>query len=251
MAKTILTLVQKIADATDSDEIDELDETIESIKIAGILEDTYEEVINRRQWEFIKDRLLPLEARQGSDPINLLRIPENVSRIDDLKFYGSTSTKPNTLTYLKPLDFINFTMQRNPELDIVDSIPNADGIVLFIANDIPPVHYTSFSETTVTFDAYETIRGNGNLVADSVILAHVLPTVDFTDPTATLPIPKRMETLILNEAIATANYRLRQTRDPRSERIANRQHKQLKQLEPKTQNDRAVRRYGRRTSSTR
>ena len=249
--KTILTLMQKIADAIDSDEIDSIDETIEATKIMGILEDTYQEVIDRRTWEFIKDRLLPLEARQAGDPINLLRIPEAVSKIDDIKHYNSTTSQPMSLTYLEPLPFVNFVMQRNPDRDDVDVILSTDGIALYIANDIPPQYYTSFNETTITFDAYETVKGAGNQVADSVIMAHVLPVVDFTDPTATLPIPKRMETLILNEAIATANYRLRQTRDPRSERIASRQHKQLKQLETKTSNDRKVRTYGRRTSSTR
>lgn len=247
---TLLKMVQKIADATDSDEIDEWDETIEGIKIQGILEDTYNEVIARRTWEFIKDRFMPLEDRLEGDPINTLRIPEQVSKIDNLKFLNSFGNA-KTVTYREPLKFVDMMLQRNTAHDNVDSIVNSDGIALPIRNDLPPEFYTSFDEQRITFDSYESVRGNGNQVADSVIMAHVLPVVDFTTGIGTLPIPKRMETLILNEAIATANYRLRQVRDPRSERIASRQHKQLKQLEAKTQNDRKVRTYGRRTNSGR
>jgi hypothetical protein len=122
---------------------------------------------------------------------------------------------------------------------------------MYIQTNVGPTYYTSFDEEYLYFDAYDVTRGVGNLIADSVIVGHIKPTVDFTDPAATLPIPERMHSLVLNETIATANYRLRQTADPRSERLARRQNIKMRELEPRTQRDESVANYGRRTRSGR
>ena len=48
--KTILQLVQKLGESIGSDEIDTLNETIEASEIASILQQVYEEVIERKRW---------------------------------------------------------------------------------------------------------------------------------------------------------------------------------------------------------
>lgn len=247
--KTVLQFVQEIGDAITSDEIDTLDESVEATSIATILKQTYEEVISRKSWKFLKGRVRVFDARTSTLKCNLL-IPADVTRLECVK-YKDTNGKPQELTFLEPCDFVDKLMQRNPLLDNVETITNADGVDLYIANDTPPRYYTSFDEVEVTLDAYETTKSDGVVPQDSVIIATVIPVVDFTDPGATLPVPERMDTLILNESIATANYRLRQTADPRSERLARRQNISLRENEPKTRDEDREVTYGRRQASGR
>ena len=252
MAKlTMLEFVQLIGEAIESDEIDTLDETIEATQIMNILKQTYEEVLDRRDWEFIKDRVVQLDVMPvGDTKINHLLIPPNVTNIQCLR-YLSAQGKFFDLTYLQPCDFIAKVHARDKTDPNITTVNNDDGVPLFIINDKAPTYYTSFDEESLAFDAFETTRGVGNQIADTVIVGNIKPIPAFTDPTAVLPIPERMNSLILNEAIATANYRLRQTADPRSERLARRQNIKMRELEPRTQRDTDEVHHGRRTRSGR
>lgn len=249
--KTILKLVQRIGEAISSDEIDTLNETIEAVEITNILEDSFTEVMNRRDWEFLRDRVLQMDVRAGGDTkLFNLTIPLNVTKLQEVRYIDDNGKFP-TLEYVTSLVFIERVQARDVSQANITAIDNDDGVALNIITDQPPTFYTSFDEENLSFDAHDATRGTGNLIADSVIIANIIPAVDFTDPTATLPIPERMETLVLNEAIATAGVRLRQVVDTRAERIARRQGIKLRELEPKTQRDQQVRTYGRTTRSGR
>lgn len=251
MKYTMLQFVQLIAEAIESDEIDELDETIEATQIMNILQQTYNEVLDRRDWEFLRDRVVQLDIMPLSDvKINHLLIPPTVTAIQCLR-YLSTTGKYTDLTYLQPCDFIAQLHGRNQADANITTVPNDDGVPMFVYNDKAPTYYTSFDEESIAFDAFESTRGIGNKIADTVIVGNIKPLPNWTAPTATLPIPERMNSLVLNEAIATANYRLRQTSDPRSERIARRQGIKMRELEPRTQRDNEEKTYGRRTRSGR
>ena len=251
MKKTLLKFVQEIAEAIEADEIDELDETIEASSIMTILQQTYDEVLDRRDWEFLRDRVVQMDVRgAGDDKYNSLTIPSNVTALQCVRYLDDNG-KYKDLQYLEPCAFLAKLHARNPADASITVIPNDDGIPLYVVNDKAPTYYTSFDEEALSFDAYDGTRGLGNQIADTVIVGNIKPAVDFTDPAATLPIPERMHSLILNEAIATANYRLRQTADPRSERIARRQGIKMRELEPRTQRDQAEVSYGRNTRSGR
>lgn len=253
MAKlTILEFVQQMAEAIEADEVDTLGETLEADALLTILKQTYNEVLDRRDWEFLRDRVVQLDPRDAADvlQINQLRIPAGVTAIQCLR-YLSKEGKYTDLTYLQPCDFIAQLHGRNSGDSNITTVTNDDGVPMFIFNDKAPQFYTSFDEESIAFDGFETVRGIGNQIADTVIVGNIKPTADFVTPTATLPIPERMNSLILNEAIATANYRLRQTSDPRSERLARRQNIKMRELEPRTQRDQAEKNYGRRTRSGR
>ena len=252
MAKrTILKLVQDLGEGINTDEIDSLTETEEVIRIVNILEQTLKEVLDRKTWEFMKDKVRQLDARlPGSNQLNTLLIPVDVVHINCLR-YKDDNGKFYDVQYLQACDFIAKLQSRTAPQTDVDVIVNSDGVALNTKNDIVPRYWTSFDEETITFDAYNLASGNGNLIADSVIIADVMPVTDFTDPLAVLNIPERMETLVFNEALVTCNYRIRQIRDPRADRIARRQGISLRENEHKTKIDDKVKKYGRRTRSGR
>jgi hypothetical protein len=248
--KTILELVQKIGHAISSDEIDTLGESQEAFDIIEVLKQTYDEVLDRRTWEFMKDRVLQLDARLAGDNIlTNLKIPDSVLKIQCLR-YLDDNDKYRDLTYMSPCDFVTKLHNNNPADVDVTTVISPDGVPLYVKTNKAPQYWTSFDEANVTMDSYEGDKTAGVIAGSSAIIATIKPVATW-EATALLPIPERMETLILNEAIASANYRLRQTADPRSERIARRQGVSLRENEPKTNRDQKERHYGRRTSSGR
>ncbi len=250
MKRTILKLVQDLGEGINTDEIDALNETEEVVRIQNILKQTVSEVLDRKTWEFMKDKVRQLDDRlPGSNQLNILLIPDDVTLIKCLR-YKDGNGKFYDVTYLQACDFIEKVQSRTIG-DNVIAITNSDGVDLNTRTNVVPQYWTSFDETTITFDAYNSITGNGNLIADSVIIADVMPVTDFDDPIAVLNLPERMETLIFNEALVTCNYRIRQTRDPRADRVARRQGISLRENEHKTKKDKKVRRYGRSTRSGR
>lgn len=249
--RTILKLVQDLGEGINSDEIDDLAETEEVVRIVNILKQSHQEVLDRKTWEFMKDKVRQLDDRlDGSALKNTLLIPDDVTRIKCLK-YKDDAGKFYEVTYLAACDFVEVMQARTATETNVTAIINADGVSLNAFNDVPPQYWTSFDEATITFDAYNTASGDGNLIADSVIIADVMPSTDFTDPAAVLNIPERMETLVFNEALVTCNYRLRQTADPRADRVARRQGISLRENEHKTKKDTPEQTYGRQTRSGR
>ena len=255
MAKrTILELVQQLGEGIGSDEIDSLDETIEASEIATILKQTFNEVISRKRWEFIADRVRQLDAiAGGSTQLNTLLIPSDVTRINCLKYRNTDNTvvEFTEIEYLQPCEFLEYVQSRNSADANVTAIANDDGVAINVLTDAPPTRWTSFDEEVITFDAYDSTVATGNLAADSVIIADIVPSIDYTDPTATLKLPERMETLVFNEALSTCNYRLRQTNDPRADRIARRQHISLRENEAITNKDTKEANYGRNSRSGR
>ncbi len=249
--KTLLKMVQLIGERIGSDEIDTLDETIEATEIVSILELAYDEILDRRDWEFLRDRTLRMKAREVADTkLFNLPIPTAVTRIQCLKYRDINGKFPE-LEYVEPCLFIERLDGRNADDANVTEIANDDGVLLKIITDKAPTFYTSFDEDNISFESFDETRGTGNQAGDTVILANIKPVMDFADPTAKFPIPERMGTLLLNEAMATAGVQLRQVVDSRAERIARRQGIKLRELEPRTQRDQQVKQHGRRTSSGR
>ena len=249
MAKrTILQLVSQLGEGIESDEIESLNETIEASDIANILEQTYKEILNRKTWEFMKGHIRQLEA--STLGANVLAIPADVLRIDKITYKDSNGFFVD-VTYLSAEAFMMIVQARNTANDNTIAIVNAAGVSINVRTDATPLYWTSFDEATVTFDAYDTALGIENLPTDSVIISDVMPITDFTDPLAVLNIPERMETLVFNEALVVCNYRLRQTADPRAERVARRQHISLRENEHITNKNTQERTYGRNSRSGR
>lgn len=256
MAKrTIIQLVQQLGEAIGSDEIDNLDETIEASEIATILEQTVDEVVSRKRWEFLKDRVRQLDDRvAGSTQLNTLVIPSDVTRVNCVRYRDTNNLTITTfldVMYMQPCDFLEFVQARDSVDANITAIANSDGVLINVLTDNAPTRWTSFDEENITFDAYDASIGTGNLIVDSVIIADIVPVIDYTDPSANLKLPERMESLIYNEALSTCNFRLRQTRDIKADRVALRQHRALRELEHVTMKDERILNHGRRTRSGR
>lgn len=252
MAKrNLLKLVQDLGASVSSDVIDTLDETDESLDIGTFLRMAFDAALSRRDWEFLKNRVRTLDARDvGDTQINRLKLPPDVSGMSRLvvRYRNPIPARDEVFTdlnYMDPWEFVQHTQQANENDANVTTVLNDDGVSSLIFNDRVPSFFTSFDEEHIWFDAYEASRGTGNIVGDVVIITDIIPVMDWTDPTATLPVPERMEMYIFNEALNICAVRLRQTADPTAQREANRQYVKMRDLEPKVNRDELEIDYGR------
>ena len=253
--KTLLRLVQEVGRAIGSDEIDQLDENTETADIVALLETTYEYILDRFNWEFTRNQLRTLDEREVGDlDVSRLPLPTDVQGLTGTEMVvryrdptdGQTQ-RFKDLNYLPPAEFLRRSQGLNENDANVTSVTTSTGVVLLVRTNAAPSNYTSFDEEHIWFDSYDITRGNGNLGTDTVIIANVDPVMDWTDPTAFLPIPERMEKLVMYETIKIAAVQLRQTADPEATQRARALQNSLKELEPRVKRDTESVDYGRRS----
>ena len=227
--RTLLQMVQKVAEKISSDEISSLGETVEAERIETILNDMLEDLVTRQDWEFLKDNLGTLS--DGSTAISLV-VPDDVSKLQTVRYRRVNDTKPYTLHYLHPEDYLH-RMQQLPTTEPNSVTVTVNGIDLVAKTDRDPRYWTILQDE-VYVDAYDVSRDTTGVVgAQSVIL--YTKYFDFTgndQPTWTAPLPEKLFQLWLQESVAEAAVKLRQVEDPREERKARRQYISQSRDEP-------------------
>lgn len=250
MAKlTYLQMVQFILSSMDSDDVSTITETIESQQVADIIEETYYELLDRRDWEFLRNRLRQLDV-PAAGVKNQLEIPSDVLLVQNVRYKDFDTGKFNDITYLSPTEFVDMTQNRDTTQSTIEAVTISDSVTLSIHNDRVPVYWTSFDEENIFFDALDTANEAALTAASSQILATVQPTLTQAD--ATVPdMPSRMFSLFLHEAKSTCWLQLKQEGNPKSEQIARRQYIKLRELERRTVKDLEEIDYGRKGMSRR
>ena len=238
--KTLLQVVKEVAENVSSDEVTSLtNASIEVDDIRKICLRSLEDLANRNDWEFLKDR--PLQLLAGTNIIELA-IPTTVQRVQTVKYRhrnGGVQTGFTTLQYMHPDDFMHRLQNRNPAEAQYDTVTLSSGVELYPANNRHPRFWTSFDEKNIVFDSYDKAENaTGITAADSAILATIY--LDFTGSdveTWVAPIPESMFQLWIQEASADASVKLRQSEDPREERKSRRSYVQQIRKEPVTNKD--------------
>lgn len=246
MAKlTLLKMVQNILSSMDSDDVATVTDTVEAQQVADIIEETYYEILDRREWEFLKHRVRQLDDNASPNTI-ILDIPTDVMHVETVRYNDFNTSKLVDIKYVSPIEFLDKTQRRDQALSTIDTVTIADGVDVGIKNDsLKPNFWTSFDEAIITFDAYSKVdEATGVTGANSAILAEVRPVYTQSD-SFIADMPERMFTLFLHEAKSTCWLQIKQLANPKSEQIARRQHIRLRELERRTVKDQEVVNYGR------
>lgn len=244
MAKyTYLEMVQFILSSMDSDEVDTITETIESQQVADIIQETYEELLDRRDWEFLKHRPRQLDLPASASNVQL-DIPSDVIHVENVWYTDHDTSKFVRIPYMSPQDFMNQHQNLDTTQSDIESAIVANSVTIAVHNDRVPTLWTSFDEKTLIFNAFDSGTETNLTAAFSKILAEVRPTVTQADATV-LDMPLRMFSLLLHEAKSTCWLQLKQEANPKSEQIARRQYIKLRELERQTVKDLEIENYGR------
>lgn len=249
---TLLQIVQKTMEALNLDEINSISDSPDSEQIAQIAQDSYYELLNQADWPHTI-RLEQLESVGDNTKPNYLRIPDEVTRIDDFKYDATlvdSSSLPvdlieiKTVVWLSPVDFLKKTQGRNTELTEIETITDFNGVRYHVYNDREPSYWTSFDDEYVVCDAYNsdvesTLQGN-----KSQALMKWIEDVVITDDLL-VGAPSHFFQTWLAETKSTAFIYMKQEASPKDEQRARRGLSVLRRNASRTDQDDGKVKYGR------
>lgn len=232
MKYTLLELSQDVLSSMDSDEINSISDSVEAQQVVKILKTVYDDIITRG--DLVSNRtLFNLDASGDPDKPILMTKPATIDRIIWIKYNRilEDGVDPNwvELQYLKPEDFLTMSQNMNTSEATVDSlvldISNLGGTIftarIHYRNDVGPCYYTSFNDTTVVFDAYDSAVDS--TLQTSKTLCSGNRKTDFVEEDTYIPnLQPNQFALLLNEAKSLAWAELKQTPHPKAERTAKR-----------------------------
>jgi hypothetical protein len=106
---SLLEIVQDVLSKMNHDSVNSITSTPESSQIASEARTLYYDMMDRDDWPHLSV-LEPLESVSDTSTPNLLKIPVDVTRVDQIRYETTTSTDTSRnfehLTYLHPRDFM-------------------------------------------------------------------------------------------------------------------------------------------------
>lgn len=225
MNKNLLEYVNDILNDMDSDPVNSIDDSFEGQQVAQIVRSTYEAMMSNRNWPHMRKALQLTPSGDSALPTHM-SIEKNVKELNYINYNIASITQTNRryreVRWKEPDAFLRFINPRNSDEDNIDIIIDPTGIELLILNSEPPTFYTTFNDTDIVFDAYdsevETTLQSGKIQSQG----YVFPEWSHID-TFVPELPQEAETALLEEAKSRAMFKLKQMVDSKAEAEARRQ----------------------------
>jgi hypothetical protein len=229
------------------DSVNSINDTVESRQIAEEARVTYYDLMDRDDWPHLMQHV-QLEGVANLNRPNYMRIPQNVVRIDDLRYEstkdGDTKRSFNPVMFLHPSEFIDFTMTRLSNESNIITVVNTNSIPMFIQNNKAPEYWTTFDDEYVVFDSYDKEVDTTMHSMRSLVLAKVIPVWQSSD--SFVPdMPDQMFSVFLAEVTAASFTYWKQGASPKDEQRAARGISRLRFEARKVDEHNEKARYGR------
>lgn len=228
MKLTLLEIVQDIMNDLDGDNVNSVNDTVESQQVAQIVKTCYLEIMANRNWPHMGTPFNLNAVGSVSYPTSF-NLPENIKEMQWFKYNcrGTTDTrdKYRDIRYMQPKDFVDSLQNRESSASNVQVV-NISGLRLFIRNDKAPEYWTSFDDSTVICDAYDSSVDSVLQTGKSNCWGIKYPEWSGLDDS--IPdLPVEAFPALLEEAKSTAFYVLRQVANEKAEQKAGRQQRWL------------------------
>lgn len=240
---TLLEMVQKILSDMDAEPVNALSETTESDQVASIIEDTYYALITNRTIPEHKG-LIKLTAFADSTKPTHFKYPDNVNNVVSVWYDTSSdgSFEYSVVEYLQPLDFLHYI--DNVQDDYQSVVDVNGGTTLRIANNKQPEYYTSFDDTNIVMDSWDSSVDSTLQTSKSRAFGTTYPTFTLSD--SFVPdIDENVFPYLLAESKSTAMSLLVGGSDPKIEQQARRQKSYIQNDRYRTQQANKWSHYGR------
>ena len=205
-----------------------IDQTMDSTRITEIVKETYYRIIDARNWPQLWELTQLLET-SALTPTHLT-IPERLIKLTEFRYdkarAGDTRTKYANVRFLEPNNFLSMLNKRVSDAANIDTITDPSGLPLLIRNDIPPSHYTSFTDESVVLDSYDSAVESFLTTAKNQCYGRVYPSVT-RDDEFVFDLPVEAFSYLLAEAKSTAMFAMRGFQDAKSEQHSNTQRRRL------------------------
>ena len=227
---TLLQMVQSIMTSMDSDSVNSISDLIESQSIADTIKDVYFDLIARRDWEHLKTTT-PLEAVSNVSQPTKIKIPDDIYRIDVLKYNkklsADTSAKYEDVTYLPPEEFLDLVLARNSAASNISAYNMDNGTPLYIIEDHMPTYWTSFDNEYIYFDSIS-LDDEATVQASRSLIYGVKEPAWTASDTFIPDLPAQQFPLLLETARKTCFKRFKQAVDEESERSSVKQYNSMR-----------------------
>jgi len=229
MTETLLEITQEILTKMDGDEVNSIEDTEESSQVASIVVNAFQSYVSNRDWLHTRRGLTLIPSSDSNYPTHIT-LNDNVRELSfvnyDCRDSSSSKRDYREMKWKAPDDFLRLLNRRDSTASDVDIIEDTSGIELLIKNDKQPEYFTSFDDTVLIFDSY-----NSDVDAtlqESKVQAQgfIIPVLSKAD-NAELDLPPDAVAGFKAEATSRCNYFLRQMQDPKSEQDATRQNRWL------------------------
>lgn len=227
---TLLELVDDILSSLDSDPVTSYTDTVEGEQVAQILKNTYYNIIDGKDWPQLYT-MFQLTQTSVATPTHMT-LGTTITDVKYIKYNVKSSTdtvdKFTEITYLPPQEFMALLDARPSDNTSVTQITDTSGIYLNIVNDQPPMYYTSFDESTIIFDAFDTDVETFLKTIKTQCYGRQEPAVTLSDGLY-FNLPTDAFSLLLNEAKALAWAELKQIQNPKAEQYAGTHKRRMSQ----------------------
>lgn len=230
MRYTLLEMTQRILESMDSDEVNSITDTTESLAVARIIKESYNEIISEIEPKEAEN-LFHLDA--STDPLlpTVMFLPANVSNIKMLKYNVGDTLEDVNLRDLKYVTVSEFFVLLNGLDSSVDWVGtqivtlDSEDFIIKYRNDVFPHYWTSTDDQTILLDSFD--KTVENTVTSARTYGYGSKVQSFTFEDTYVPnLDPRQFSLLLNAAKAQAFVELKQTQNPRAEKIE-RRHRAL------------------------
>lgn len=248
---TLLEVVQDVLSDMTSDVINSIDDTEEAQQVAQIVKSTFLAFMSNRNWPHTRQLVNLIASTDTDRPTHMElddEIKEMISVFYDKKRTGETRLLYQEVEWKDPDDFLRLTNSRNSDNTNILTVSDPSGVVLLIQNDKAPKYYTSFDDTVLVFDSWDSDVENTLQSSKTQARAYVTPTFEMDDDY--IPdLPEEAFSAFLEECKSRAQMKLHQVEDVKSEQEARRQQKWLSRKAWRVAGGIKYPNYGRRSGS--
>lgn len=221
--KTLLEITQIILSKMDSDEVNSIGDTTESLQVAQEVETSYYDILGNIN---IPDRgkLVSFDAVVDPDNRpNYLKVKELVDNFEFLLYNIGTEEAPNykEIEYINPETFLKH-VTRNVEGASTVVVTDFEGVKYPIKNDAHPQYYTTFDDTHLVFDSFNSTVDDTLQESKCIGFAQVIPVFLMEDDYVP-DIPAKYFPMLIAEASSACFINHKQAPNSKEEQRARRQ----------------------------
>lgn len=221
MQMTLLDMVQDILSDMDSDDVNSISDTVESMQVARIVKSTYFSIVDERQWP-IFNQLFQLESLADTNHPTTMKLPDNIARVDNIHFVrynkkqvNDTYDKYSEIKYMPTMEFIDFLGYRHSDSSTIQVV-DINGLDFNIINNKHPSYYTSFDDTYLVFDAFDSAVDQNLQQSKTKCYGKIQPQWSMVDEFIPV-LPLDAFSYLLNESKSTCSMKLKQAPDQKAE----------------------------------
>jgi hypothetical protein len=227
MTMTLLQITQEVLNDMTGDAVNSIFDTEESEQVANIVASTFRSMVSNSNWPFHR-RLQELVASGNNLLPTHMILPADVKRVVAVNYntapIGYTRKQYKEIEWVDSDDFLRKINTRNSDNAETDVITDPSGVELLIRNDYAPSYFTSFDDTNLVFDSYDSLVDTTLQASKSQLIAFIIRTLDMAD-TAVPDMPEDAFAGLVEESKSRCQAKLRQFNDVKSEQEAQRQRR--------------------------